>query len=230
MIKKIAILVLCLPIFSFAQTTKSDKFFGLVKHHGVFLDYGKSNTSFIYTDDQGNQLDNLLSESLDFSAIGYEFLPHNFKIRTALTSNKYGARSSVEDYSWSLSYIGLDLKGVYYIHLSKLDTSDIKKRGLKLLLHSGFSASWMTKGLQRIGNQVYDLSNVNNGSFNTLFMGSLGASMQYPLSKAASVSLGYSINRGVNNMETDGQSLFIQSHNLYLKLLIKINNAKRIKY
>tara|TARA_A100001234_G_C12603312_1_gene376016 strand:+ start:697 stop:1341 length:645 start_codon:yes stop_codon:yes gene_type:complete len=194
----------------------------------IFINYGKANTSFIYTDENGNNLDEFKADNLDQSAIGYEFvLPNNFNIKTSISSNNYASKSINQDYSWHMSYIGLDFKGVYYILLNKNDTNEINKiGGLKFLLSSGFISSFMTSGSQRIDNEIYDLSEFNDGSFNNLFMLSLGTGIQYPINKSTLICLGYSYYRGINNMESNRQSLYVQSQNIFLELKININEKK----
>ncbi|MDC0204399.1 hypothetical protein OAJ65_01225 [Flavobacteriales bacterium] len=190
----------------------------------IMLEYGVATSSFIFKDDSGEKMNSLLSKDLDYGSLGYEFKGDKVKLNTSISQNNYGAKSSEHNYSWDLSYIGVNIGGIYY--LSKKEKS-LKK--IQPTLGAGISAQFLTDGTQMIDNEVFDLKNMQDGKFNNLFMISAGVGVLYKLNNNTLLHLRSSLTRGLNNLETDGQSLHIMTYNTSISLMINLQKNKKTK-
>jgi hypothetical protein len=202
----------------------------LLNAQSISLDYGKSSSSFIYKNSNGEKLDNLSNKSGDILSIRYSHpLSSKFDIGLGLQKNEYGAQSLDTDnnLSWDLSYVGLNLGFDYtFILLNKSgDSLSNNSRLLSAVMNTSFSHSWLREGVQRIDNRIYDLKEFD-GNFNNLMKLEFGVGLLYGLDDNTSLSLSYSINRGLTNMETANQELYLFAHHILFGVVIDLKQNK----
>jgi|TARA_B110000240_G_C13479009_1_gene444467 hypothetical protein len=201
----------------------------LLNAQSISLDYGKSSSSFIYKNSKGEELDNLSNKSGDILSIRYSHpLSNKFDLGIGLQKNEYGSQSLDTDnnLSWDLSYFGLNLGVDYTFNLhNKSDDTLSNNRLLSAVINTSFSHSWLSDGVQRIDNRVYDLKEFD-GNFNNLMKVEIGAGLLYGLNDNTSFSLSYSINRGLSNMETGNQELYLFAHHILFGVVIDLKQNK----
>jgi len=202
----------------------------LLNAQSISLDYGKSSSSFIYKNSNGEKSDNISNKSGDILSIKYSYpLSSKFDIGLGLQKNEYGAKSLDTDnnLSWDLSYVGLNLCFDYTFNLLKLkdDSLSDNKSLLSAVINTNFAHVWLTKGIQEIDNQVYDLKEFD-GNFNNLMKLEFGVGLLYGLVDNTSLSLSYSINRGLTNMETANQELYLFAHHILFGVVIDLKQNK----
>ena len=129
--------------------------------------------------------------------------------------------------SWDISYFGINLGFDYIFDLISIsDSSSISKNGLlSAVVNTNLSHSWLTKGVQEIDDRVYDLKEYD-GNFNNLLKVQIGVGLLYGLNDNTSLSLRYSMHRGLSNMETDDQELYLFAHHILLGIVIDLKQNK----
>ena len=202
----------------------------LLNAQSISLNYGKSSSSFIYKNSDGEKLDNLSNKSGDILSIRYSHpLSSKFDIGLGLQKNEYGAQSLDTDnnLSWDLSYVWLNLGFDYTFHLLNKsgDSLSNNSRLLSAVINTSFSHSWLREGVQRIDNRIYDLKEFD-GNFNNLMKLEFGVGLLYGLDDNTSLSLSYSINRGLTNMETANQELYLFAHHILFGVVIDLKQNK----
>ena len=116
----------------------------LLNAQSISLDYGKSSSSFIYKNSNGEKLDDLSNKSGDILSIRYSHpLSSKFDIGLGLQKNEYGAQSLDTDnnLSWDLSYVGLNLGFDYTFNLLNKsgDSLSNNSRLLSAVINTRFS-------------------------------------------------------------------------------------------
>ena len=198
----------------------------LLNAQSISLDYGKSSSSFMYKDSNGDESDNLTNKWGDVLSIKYTYpISDKFDAGLGLQKNEYGARSLDEEnnLSWDISYFGINLGFDYTFDLLKMhDDSLASNNGLlSAVINTNLSHSWLTKGIQEIDDRVYDLKEFD-GKFNNLTGIHIGVGLLYGLNDNTSLSLKYSIHRGLSNMETDNQELYLLAHHILFGIVIDL--------
>ena len=200
----------------------------LISAQSISLDYGKASTSFIFKNTEGIKTENLVPEINDCISLNYIILKKPFTPVIGISFNEYSTRAELDDVSWNMSYLGLNLGGHYYYNLNVSDLlkdsveSKNQNEGLKILFNTNIKHRVLLNGSQRVENSVYNLREFNNGSFTNLFLLSIGTGILYDLNSNAAISLNYSFDRGINNLEEEGQSLYVSSHNIYLGIKLTL--------
>jgi hypothetical protein len=202
----------------------------LLNAQSISLDCGKSSSCFIYKDSNGDKLDNLTSKWGDVLSIRYAHsISDKFDVGLGLQKNEYGARSldPENNLNWDISYFGINLGFDYTFDLLKMKNDSLATNNglLSAVINTSFSHSWLTKGVQEIDDRVYDLKEYD-GNFNNLMKVQLGVGLLYGLNDNTSLSLKYSINRGLSNMETDDQKLYLFAHHILLGIVIDLKQNK----
>ena len=202
----------------------------LLNAQSISLDCGKSSSCFIYKDSNGDKLDNLTSKWGDVLSIRYAHsISDKFDVGLGLQKNEYGARSldPENNLNWDISYFGINLGFDYTFDLLKMKNDSLSTNNglLSAVINTSFSHSWLTKGVQEIDDRVYDLKEYD-GNFNNLMKVQLGVGLLYGLNDNTSLSLKYSINRGLSNMETDDQKLYLFAHHILLGIVIDLKQNK----
>ena len=201
----------------------------LLNAQSISLDGGKSSSCFIYKDSNGDKLDNLTRKWGDILSIRYTHpLSDKFDVGLGLQKNEYGARSLDEEnnLSWDISYFGINLGFDYTFDLLKMhDDSLASNKLLSAVINTTLSHSWLTKGVQEIDDRVYDLKEFD-GNFNNLIKMQIGVGLLYGLDDNTSLSLKYSMHRGLSNMETDDQELYLFAHHILFGIVIDLKQNK----
>ena len=161
----------------------------------IFVEYGKSISSFDYTNTSGTKLENLEPMTKNYFRVGYNhdwyfsnrsvLKPNRFSFSVSFDYNNYGAQGSNDVlyniYEWDLDYLGINLAINYDL---------IKMRDFTLFINGGASSDYNLRGTQMINNQVYSLENVEEfDPFSFFFKG--GAGITYPMSEKARVYIQY---------------------------------------
>ena len=163
----------------------------------IFVEYGKSISSFDYTNSSGVKLENLQPMTKNYFRLGYNhdwyfsnksvLQPNRFSFSVSLDYNNYGAQGSnailYNIYEWDLEYLGLNLAINYDL---------IKMRDFTFYVTGGASSDYNLRGTQMINNQVYSLENVEEfDPFSFFFKGGAAerASTFSPLSMISSFDI-----------------------------------------
>jgi len=199
----------------------------LLNAQSVSLDLGKSSSSFIYKESNGDRLDNLSNKRGNTLNVKYTHpLSNKFGVGLGLERNEYGSQylDSDNHLSWDISYFGINLDFDYTFDLLKnsiKDSTGINNHSLSAVINTGFSDSWLIKGMQEVDDIVYDLKEFD-GNFNNLLKVQIGVGLLYGLDEKTSFSLKYSFHRGLNNMETDDQKLYLFAHHILFGIVIDL--------
>ena len=200
----------------------------------IFVEYGKSISSFDYTNSSGVDLKNLQPMTKNYLRLGYNhdcyvsnksvLQPNRFSFSASLDYNNYGAQASNDIlyniYEWDLEYLGLNLAINYDL---------FRMRDFTLYLTGGASSDYNLRGTQMINNQVYSLENVEEfDPFSFFFRG--GAGVTYPMSNKARVYVQYLYSTS-NVMKDDSPSsleqLSIRNHSIGAGVLVDIKGFKK---
>ena len=200
----------------------------------IFVEYGKSISSFDYTNSSGVDLKNLQPMTKNYFRLGYNhdwyfsnksvLHPNRFSFSASFDYNNYGAQGSNDIlyniYEWDLEYLGLNLAINYDL---------FRMRDFILYLTAGASSDYNFRGTQMINNQVYSLENVEEfDPFSFFFKG--GAGVTYPMSDKARVYVQYLYSTS-NVMKDDSPSsleqLSIRNHSIGAGVLVDIKGFKK---
>lgn len=194
----------------------------IAKAQQLYVEGGKSSTSFDYTNSQGNSLDNLQSTSHSFIAVGYrsQLFTKNLHLNVGLNYAGYGSIGSDDAVGnfmeWDVNYAGLNV-GLDY------NVFQIKKASVYVKLVS--STAFFVQGTQTLNNSVIDLKN-NNDFDNPLITAQLGAGFSHPISENLSFYVQYLYVKSLD-IASGSQELKITSSNVGFGLLINITKKKQ---
>ena len=200
----------------------------------IFIEYGKSISSFDYTNSLGLNLENLKPMTKNYFRVGYNhdwyfsnksvLQANRFSFSVSLDYNNYGAQGSNDIlyniYEWDLEYLGLNLAINYDL---------IKMRDFTIYITGGTSSDYNLRGTQMINNQIYSLENVEEfDPFTFFFKG--GAGVTYPISEKARVYVQY-LYSSSNVLKDDSPSsleqLSIRNHSVGAGILVEIKGFKK---
>lgn len=200
----------------------------------IFVEYGKSISSFDYTNSLGISLKNLQPITKNYFRLGYNhdwyfsnksvLQPNRFSFSVSFDYNNYGAQGSNDIlyniYEWDLEYLGLNLAINYDL---------FRMRDFTLYLIGGASSDYNLRGTQMINNQVYSLKNIEEfDPFSFFFKG--GAGVTYPMSDKARVYVQYLYSIS-NIMKDDSptslEQLSIRNHSIGAGVLVDIKGFKK---
>lgn len=200
----------------------------------IFVEYGKSISSFDYTNSLGISLKNLQPMTKNYFRLGYNhdwyfsnksvLQPNRFSFSVSFDYNNYGAQGSNDIlyniYEWDLEYLGLNLAINYDL---------FRMRDFTLYLIGGASSDYNLRGTQMINNQVYSLKNIEEfDPFSFFFKG--GAGVTYPMSDKARVYVQYLYSIS-NIMKDDSptslEQLSIRNHSIGAGVLVDIKGFKK---
>lgn len=184
----------------------------------LYLEAGKSISSFDYSNSQGESLDNLQSSNQTYLSLGYRksvFTKRLF-LNLNATYSTYGAVGSdiaFDNYfEWDLSYLGAGFG---------FDFEFYKPGNFTFYLKASAAAEFLIQGTQTINNQVYNLNNEEDfDSPIYFFRGGIGT--QYKTSETLTVFIQYLYGFSGAFKKTQGD-LKINTHNFGLGLLINIS-------
>jgi hypothetical protein len=193
----------------------------------LYVEGGKTMSSFDYKNSQGNSLDNLQATAHSFIAIGYrnQLLIKNLHLSFGTSYAGYGAIGSddtVGNYmEWATNYLGVNV-GIDY-ELFKVNETKFYIKGTN-------SVAFLLQGTQTFNNRVIDLKNRDDFD-KTLFNFRAGFGFSHPISENLSLYAQYmhgtSLNLSEGTANTPSQEeLRIVSDNISFGLLINISNKQ----
>ena len=191
----------------------------------LYLETGKSISSFSYTDSNGNSIDNLQSKSNTYLGMGYRDNLNDDKtlfLNLGLSYSDYGAIGSdpILDnfFEWNVSYLGLQ---------TGLDFRLFRLRDFSFYIKGRATFEHLIRGTQTINNQVFNL--VGEKEFNnTIFFIKGGLGMQYPISRNTSVFANYFYGKTVlidQSKSPDQETLKFNNHQFGIGLIINLPNC-----
>ncbi|UMB60823.1 porin family protein [Lutibacter sp. A80] len=192
----------------------------------LYVEGGKSSTSFDYKNSQGISLENLQATTKNYMAVGYsrQLFTKNLHLNVGLDYASYGAIGSdiaLGNYmEWNVNYAGLNL-GLDY------NLFHIKKASV--YLKGGMSAGFFVQGTQTFNTSVIDLKN-NDDFDTTLISMNAGIGFLHPISENLSFYVQYLYGKSID-MASDDAELKITSNKVGFGLLIniskKISNSQK---
>jgi|TARA_B110000211_G_C14066115_1_gene547728 hypothetical protein len=193
----------------------------------LYVEGGKTMSSFDYKNSQGNSLDNLQATAHSFIAIGYrnQLLIKNLHLSFGTSYAGYGAIGSddtVGNYmEWDTNYLGVNV-GIDY-ELFKVNETKFYIKGTN-------SVAFLLQGTQTLNNRVIDLKNRDDFD-KTLFNFRAGFGFSHPISENLSLYAQYMHGRSLNLSEGTAntpsqEELRIVSDNISFGLLINISNKQ----
>lgn len=183
----------------------------------IYVETGKTLSTFDYSDSQGNKLDNLQAFSYSFLELGYshKLFIKNMNISLGVAYAGYGAIGSENNLGnymkWDLNYVefiaGLD----YRVFLSK---------NFGFFVKGKIASGILLQGSQTLNNTVYDL--VESEAFeNTMVHYKYGGGLLYKVSEKLSVTAQYMKGESLN-LGTSQESLLLKSDHVSLGFLINL--------
>lgn len=158
------------------------------------LSYGRMLTYFDYEDSQGNALDNLKGITTSSLTAGYQIpiAQKRWYMGAGATYNRYGAKGSDnaldQYYEWDVSYLGVNVSLDYEFY--EQQNFFANQDGFYFYLKASMSTEFMVQGTQRINNDLYSLSKVEQFDKPAFFLrGGIGAN--YCVSRRLVVFLQY---------------------------------------
>jgi hypothetical protein len=184
----------------------------------LYVEGGKSLTSFDYKNSQGTSLENLQGTANSFMAVGFRSHLFTKKLNLSLgvTYVSYGAIGSddvVENFmEWDVNYAGLDVS---------LDFNLFHIKKASVYIKGGMSAAFFVQGSQTFNNNVIDLKN-NDDFDTTLLTTQVGAGFSHSISEDLSFYVQYLYGKSLD-MASGAAELKITSSNIGFGLLIDIS-------
>jgi len=189
----------------------------------VYIEAGKTMSSFDYKNSQGGRLDNLQASTHSFMTAGYrnQIFTKNLNVSLGTSYAGYGAIGSddtVGNYmEWDINYLEFNI-GLDY-ELFKI------KKG-KLYVKGTASMAFLLQGTQILNNAVIDLKS-NDNFEKTLYDFRGGFGVSHPISDNLSFYVQYMRGRSITLKEgasntPDQEELRIVSDNISFGLLINI--------
>jgi len=182
----------------------------------LYLEGGKSSTTFDFKSSKGVKLDNLQATAHSFMAIGYrnQVFTENLSLSLGANYSGFGAIGSNDALGnymeWDVNYAGLNV-GVDYTLFNV--------RKASVYLKGAASSAFFIQGSQTLNSRVIDLK--NNEDFGTMLTMQLGAGFSHPVSEHLSFYAQYLYGKSTDMSKGDAE-LKIASNNVSFGLLINI--------
>jgi hypothetical protein len=189
----------------------------------LYVEAGKTMSSFEYKNSQGTNLANLQATTHSFMAIGYrnQLFTKNLHVSLGTSYAGYGAIGSddaVGSYmEWDVNYLEFN---------TGLDYELFKVKEAKFYIKGTASLAFLLQGTQTINNRVIDLKNSDDFD-KTLFDFRAGFGFSHPISENLSFYAHYMRGRSLKLKEgtantADQEELRIVSDNISFGLLLNI--------
>ncbi|MBE16629.1 MAG: hypothetical protein CL867_10300 [Cytophagaceae bacterium] len=192
----------------------------------LFVELGKVNSSFDFTNSQGVSLDNLQSVTDNYAGIGFKhpFFDEKLTIALGLNYNSYGAtgsdRTLDNSFEWEVDYIGINLNWEYQA---------ITVKDFTFFLKAGISYEFLATGTQRINNQSFSLVGVEEFDNNAIFYRG-GAGVGYPLFDGGTLYAQYLYGKSFalkDDSPSSNEELKITSHMFGIGLTVDLFKDKK---
>lgn len=190
----------------------------------IYIEGGKTLSSFDYKNSSGERLDNLQATSHSFMTAGYrnQIFIKNLNLSLGLSYSSYGAIGSDDNVGnyleWNTNYAEFN---------TGLDYELFKIMNAKFYLKATASAAFFIQGTQIINNRVIDLKNQDDFD-QTVFDFRAGFGFLYPISNNLSCYAQYMHGRSLmlrlgTAITEDQETLRYVSDNVSFGLLINIS-------
>lgn len=189
----------------------------------LYMEYGSTISSFDYENSRGESLDNLLSRSKSYIAMGYRKDINNARtmfLNLGASYNSYGAIGSynaLDNYfAWDISYLGIN---------AGVDIRLFQLRDLSFYLKASLASEFLIRGNQTINNDVYNL--VGEDEFNnTVLFARGGIMMHYPVTKNTAIYANYSYGKtALINSGENAEKLKLNAHQFGIGFIINLPNC-----
>ncbi|OYX25710.1 MAG: hypothetical protein B7Z06_06865 [Flavobacteriales bacterium 32-35-8] len=185
----------------------------------IYLEAGKTSSSFDYKNSQGQRLENLQATNHHFMSIGYRDNIASFETLHGSLGIGYmgygaiGSDATVGIMEWNVNYLELNA-GVDY-SVFAINDSAFYLKGI-------FSSGFLLQGTQSLNNEIINLKNVDDFD-KTMFSFKIGAGFLHPVSDELSFYVQYLFGKSLNQSGNDDyESLRIESHNISFGALIEL--------
>lgn len=186
----------------------------------LYLETGKTSSSFDYKNSQGQRLENLHATNHNFMLVGYRD-----KIASLETLNGflgvgytgYGAKGSDNTIDgvmeWDVNYLELN---------TGLDLTLFAIKKSEFYLKGAFSTGFLLQGTQSFNNTIINLKNADDFD-KAMFSFKAGAGLLHPVSDKLSFYVQYLFGKSLNQSGNDDyESLRVESHNIGFGTLISL--------
>ena len=185
----------------------------------VYLEAGKTSSSFDYKDSQGARLDNLQATSHSFMNMGYRtnILNETFNASLGVGYFEYGAIGSDNTLqgimTWDVNY--LEFNGALDFNLFAINKAKFYLKGVT-------SVGILLQGTQSLNNQIINLKNADDFD-KAMVSFKFGAGFMYPVSKELSFYVQYLSGKSLNQSSNkDYETLRIKTDNVSFGVLIHL--------
>lgn len=184
----------------------------------LYVETGKTISSFNYKNSAGKQLENLHSTNHVFMSLGYRksIFTKNLFLNVSGNYNNYGAAGSDKEldnyFDWDLTYLGLGLGLDYYVYTT---------RKLGFYIKGALSGEFLIQGSQTLNSQVFDLRKEEDFDSPVYFLRA-GLGAQYKASGNLSFFTQYMYGNGGLFKNEQGH-LKMNDHRFGLGVLIEIS-------
>jgi len=190
----------------------------------IYIEGGKTLSSFDYKNSQGNRLDNLQATPHSFMTAGYrnQIFTKNLNLSLGLSYAGYGAIGSDDGVG---NYFEWDVN--YFEFITGLDYELFKIKKAKFYLKGTASAAFLLQGTQIVNNRVINLKNQDDFD-QTVFDFRAGFGFLHPISNNLSLYAQYMHGRSLKLRQgtavtDDQETLRYVSDNVSFGLLINIS-------
>ena len=188
----------------------------------VYIDGGKSVTTFDFKDALSNELEDLQSTNHSYIDFGYRGKLFTKAVFFVVGVNTYGATGNdlFGNYlNWETTYASL---------YAGIDAELFRISDFSFHVKGTVGPDVMLQGTQTLNNQVFDV--LNEQDFNTAFVFIRGAaSFEYNVSDSIAVFFQYRFGKGsqINNSET-GAELGYLSNDFGIGLVFKLKKKEKV--
>ncbi|MCF6169100.1 outer membrane beta-barrel protein [Lutibacter sp.] len=190
----------------------------------IYLETGKTLSTFKYKTSQGQGLDNLQATSQNFITVGYrnQFLMKNLNASIGVAFAGIGAIGSddtVDNFmKWDMNYLEFNVGLDYNLYKIKRTT---------IYLKVNTSAGFLIQGTQTLNNKVINLKKTDDFS-KTVFGYKFGLGVLHPISKKLSFYVQYLHGNSLKLKSSSGSTLSQEelnfvSDNISLGLFVNIS-------
>jgi hypothetical protein len=183
----------------------------------VYLETGKTSSSFDYKDSNGMELNNLQATTHSFMTMGYRTKLFTEKLKTSLGVGYFGYGATGSDdtldgiLEWNANYLEFSVS---------LDYSLFKKERLELYLKGMTSTGFLIHGNQSLYNEIINLKNIDDFD-RPMVSFKAGVGFLYQVSTELTFYVQYLYAKSLNQAShRDSEILRIKSHNMSFGVLI----------
>lgn len=192
----------------------------------LYLKTGKVLSSFDYNNSEGKKLSDLEGSFLNSLGIGgrMPLLQSAFHLSVEISNDKYAASSSdpvLGNYSeWDVSFLDLNLGVDYEFLKPKYYQND--REGFSFYIKGIVASDFLIKGKQRLNNQVFDLTGVEEFD-KPVFLLKGGVGVNYYITRSYVASAQYTYGRSILFGNYEGQEkLRFKTHSISIVFSVNL--------